>query len=357
MSAEETGVPDRYRDAIERTRLFEGLKPEVLAGLAGQLSEVTADTGKVLTRISAIPAQPTFNRLILPDGTLYVEASSRKSGAEGSPVGLGTFQVEPGETLLDGSWTDGAETPRKPALSGPPALDLRLERSGKFFVLDPLRVLRSVIPDLDEEQVCKLLANIGSAMSHRLSDLNRVMVERREGQQETDVKVPVVGATDPALLQALLSRLGISVSKSVAPLGLHMGRPGTVSVVTEGAWLIGTGPFEEAIPDSDDQAVYKESVSGKELKALCLAELGAEPTVVFPGFAMDGENRHVGLVGKSRGTVVSEFKLPENDVAAHIGLVRVITGQSADMARWVRQNQSKESLSFVQALLAKIRGN
>lgn len=345
------GIDPRYSDVISRTQLFDGLSPEVRAGLAEQMSEVSGKAGKVLTRFSSEWGGPTHNRLILPLGSLEVHARSHNDEDGRGSISLGTFRVDPGDTLLEGSWTDGAEKLRVPALVGRPAMNLRLERDGSYFVLDPLRILRAVVPGLDEAQVCRILANVGSIMSHRLTDLNAQMIERRTAQS----KIPTVKATSKPLLDALTAPCSMPIDKALRDRELYLGRQGTVSVVIGGAYLIGTGPFEEDLAGGGE--VWKESVSGNQLRDLRLADIGPEPTVIFPGVAMDGENRHVGLVGKSVNTTVREFVLPPNNVAAHVGLVRVITGQSANMASWVSTNRSEESLSFVQGLLSRIRGN
>src|SRR3989338_8836787 len=113
----EEGIAPHYLEAIDRTRLFQGLPLDLRSRLAGEMSEVRGQGGKVLTRFPEIGV-PTENRLIMPADEPLVVSATYPHHQEV----LGTFTVNPGDTILEGSWTDGIEDPRDPSLAGSPAL-------------------------------------------------------------------------------------------------------------------------------------------------------------------------------------------------------------------------------------------
>ncbi|OGJ42927.1 hypothetical protein A3J23_03265 [Candidatus Peregrinibacteria bacterium RIFCSPLOWO2_02_FULL_48_14] len=341
----EGGTDERYWKAIDDTRLFKGLPPELIARLSDEVSEVRGNAGKVLTRHPEIGV-PTENRLIMPAEEPLLVSATYPHRQEV----LGTFPVEPGDTILEGSWTDGIEDPRDPALAGPPSLRLRLEESATYFVLDPLRQLRTHVPGLGGIQICHILANVGGEMSHRLLGLNEQITSTRRQHG-----APSVPTTNPRILEAITRRTPNPVSFQLPSMNTYTPRKGTVTVVEHGGFLVEAETFER-----EDGTLAKQTISGLDLQKIIVAKIDDAPTLVFPGQAMDGVNRHVALVGGSRSTLVREYPLDlaelSEQVAIHAGLVRVITGQAATMAGFVRSYQTREERPKVSALFKLMTG-
>ena len=341
----EGGTDERYWEAVKTTRLFKGLPPELIARLSDEVSEVRGNAGKVLTRHPEIGV-PTENRLIMPAEEPLLVSATYPHRQEV----LGTFPVEPGDTILEGSWTDGIEDPRDPALAGPPSLRLRLEESATYFVLDPLRQLRTHVQGLGGIQICQILANVGGEMSKRLLSLNEEITSQRSHHG-----TPSVPATNPRLLTAITCRMPSPVSFQLPSMSTYAPHKGTVTVVENGGFLVEAGEFER-----EDGTLGRQSINGLDLQQSGVAKIEEAPTIVFPGQAMDGVNRHVALVGGSRSTLVREYPLDlaelSEQVAIHAGLVRVITGQAAAMAGFVRSNQTREELHKVSALFRLMAG-
>ncbi len=302
---------------LEDSTFFKNLPAELLHAFRKHLLKVDGTPGRQLTPFSREKGVPHRNPLILVgDDGLEVDVY-----AWGKPRDVVThLACNQGDVLREATWLNGVDGNHRQNLVHSPAFGLRLSADSSWGELPPLEVLAQTVPLLKDPKImCEVIASVGTSMSQRLVDLNA----RRINTGNTNL--PEVPETDPSLVSTLCGRqkgllTRLNLQRKWQP------EMGQITVVKGGGWVVGTkGLGQESLGTH---------INGADLHEASLAKLSNGPIVLFPSFTMDGIDRQAILVGTT-DTEVATWPLPPNDVEKYLALARVMTGQSAGMAKWV----------------------